>query len=420
MPACFAMQCHLAFVSLTALLVVFVWAWARWWPRLLPADEAATAELPRAPWRPWWRSGLLALGVTAALSIGPLVDAVLDMHNPWRIVRSFGSDQARLGPLEGVDLLGRFVRPDGAWMGGPEPLRDMSVVGSGWLPVLLVLVLLGLCLHVGRTRRLVDVTALSALAVTLVLGSIPAASQFVLPVERYLTQWLKIVGALVWFTVGWTGWRLVEPAVRAVPRRRAAAGAVAVASLVGLTAWSWPEASRAEPQFPDEGQIVAELADELAPLADEGEVVRVERRGEPWHIFTPGLILQLIERGVDVTTDDGESGLKWGHEHRWVKGEPYDTLWTVAVHDAGQWGDAVAECEREPDVEKIAEYDELAPADRQWLSDYKLRRVADDGSVTAAEVARADEMTEHDLRIAVFEGPKICARDQSLLEDPDD
>jgi hypothetical protein len=416
-PACFAMQCHLAFVSLTALLVVFVWAWARWWPRLLPADEAATAELPRAPWRPWRRSGLVAVGVMAVLSIGPLVDAVVDMHNPWRIARSFGSEQARLGPLDGIDLLGRYVRPDGAWMGGPEPLRDMSVVGSGALPVLLALVLLGVCLHVGRKRRLVDVVALSALAIALVLGSVPAASQFVLPVERYLTHWLKIVGALVWFTVGWTGWRLLEPAVRAVPRRRAAAGAVAAVALVGLTAWSWPEASRAEPQFPDEGVIVAGLADDLAPLAEEGEVVRVERRGEPWHIFTPGLILQLIDRGVDVTTDDGESGLKWGHEHRWVRGEPYDTLWTVAVHDAGQWTDAVAECERVPSVEKIAEYDELPAADRQWLSDYKLRRLGDADAVTPDEVARAAELSEHDLRIAVFEGPKICADDESLLDD---
>jgi hypothetical protein len=409
------MQCHLAFVSLVALLAVFVWAWSRWWPRLLPADEAATAELPRPPWRRWWHAALAALGITAALSIGPLLDAVFDMHNPGRIARSFGSGAERLGPLEGLDLLGRFVRPDGAWMGGPEPISpELSVVGSGPLPVLLAVVLLAACLHVGRRRALVDVVALTSLAITLVLGSIPAASQFVLPVERYLTQWLKIVGALVWFAVGWTLWRLVEPAVAAVPRRRAAAAGLAVAALVGLSAWSWPEAGRAEPQFPDEGRIVAELGARLAPLVADGEVVRIERRGEPWHIFTPGLIYDLIRRDVDVTTGDGGSGLKWGHEHRWVEGEPYDRLWTVAVHDAGAWQDAVAECELVPSADKIAEYDALSPTDRQWLEDVQLRRLGDPSSIAPDEAARATELGAIDLRIAVFEGPRPCADDVSL------
>ena len=416
-PACFAMQCHLAFVSLVALLAVFVLAWARWWPRLLPADEAATAELPRPPWGRWWRAALVALGVIAVLSIGPLIDAVFDMHNPGRIARSFGGDVARLGPIEGLDLLGRFVRPDGAWMGGPEPISpQLSVVGSGPLPVLLALVVLGGCLLVARRRQLVDVVALTSLAITVVLGTIPAASQFVLPVERYLTQWLKIVGALVWFSVGWTAWRVVEPAVRAVPRRRVAAGALAVAAIAGLSAWSWPEASRAEPQFPDEGEIVVALGAELAPLVDDDEVVRIERRGEPWHIFTPALTYDLIQRGVGVTTGDGGSGLKWGHEHRWVDGEPYDRLWTVAVHDAGAWDDAVAECERMASAQKIAEYDALDPADRAWLEDLQLRRLGDPAAVTEDELARADELTRVDLRIAVFEGPEVCADDESLLD----
>ena len=303
-------------------------------------------------------------------------------------------------------------------MGGPEPLHDLSVVGSGALPVVVALVLLGGCLHLGRSRRLPDVVALAALALTLLLGAIPASAQFVVPVEPYLTQWLKIVGALVWFTVAWTGWRLAEPALRAAPRRRLAAGAVAAATLVGLSAWSWPEATRAEPHFVDD-EIVAALAADLAPLADEGEVVRVERRGEPWHILTPGLIYELVQRDVAVTTDDGESGLKWGHEHRWVRGDPYDTLWTVAVHDPGHWSDAVDECEHDPSTEKIAEYDGLSPADRQWFSDFKLRRLGDPGSVTAAEDARASDLARDDQRIAVFEGPRVCADDSSLIEDDD-
>jgi hypothetical protein len=191
---------------------------------------------------------------------------------------------------------------------------------------------------------------------------------------------------------------------------------MAVAALVGLSAWSWPEATRAEPQFPDEGRIVAELGVQLAPLVEEGEVVRIERRGEPWHIFTPGLVYDLIQRGVDVTTGDGGSGLKWGHEHRWVAGEPYDRLWTVAVHDAGAWHDAVAECERVASVDKIAEYDALSPADRDWLEDLQLRRLDDPSSITPDEDARATELGRIDLRIAVFEGPAPCADDESLID----
>src|SRR5262245_57229163 len=88
-PATFAMQCHLGFVPLVALVALWLWAWCRWWPRLLPAGEPATAGLPRAPWQPWRRAAGWAFGVTALLSIGPLVDAVADMHSPARILESF-------------------------------------------------------------------------------------------------------------------------------------------------------------------------------------------------------------------------------------------------------------------------------------------------------------------------------------------
>jgi hypothetical protein len=419
-PACFAVHAHLAFVSLVGLLAVWLWAWSRWWPCLLPADGAAGAELPRAPWSPWWRAVRRAVGVFALLSVGPLLDSLFDMHNPLRIVRSFGGDDARLGPIDAVGLVGRYVRPDGPWMGGPAPLKEAAVQGSGPLPVLLALAVLAGCLHVARKRGLVDVTALSCLALSLLLGAIPAASQFVPPVERYLAQWLKLVGGLVWFTLAWTAWRLAEPAVRAVPRRTLAAGSLAGVALVGATAWSWGAAWRAEPQFPDEGEIVHELGAELAAVLPDDRIIRVERRGEPWHIFTPGLIYDLIERGVRVTTSEGESGLKWGHEHRWVEGEPFDMLITVAVHDPGSWHDAVTECARSSSAELIASYDALAPEDRAWLEDFKLRRWSDADGVTPGETARGDRLEANGLRIAVYDSPLVCAQDRTLLEDDDE
>jgi hypothetical protein len=421
-PACFAMQSHLAFVSLMALLAAWLWAWSRWWPRLLPTDgdgDAGTTDLPRPPWGSWWRLVRWGVGVVALLSVGPLVDSLVDQHNPLRIVRSFGDGSSRLGLAGAVGLVGRFVRPDGPWMGGPAPLRDLSLVGSGPLPVLLAVVALGACFQLARRRGLVDVAALSCLTATLVLGSIVGASQFVTPVERYLAQWLKIIGALVWFTVGWTGWRLAAPAVAAVRRRRLAAATLAGMALVAGAAWSWADATRVEPQFPDEGEIVSSLGAELAAVLPDDQVIRIERRGEPWHIFTPGLIYDLIDRGVPVTTSDGAAGLKWGHEHRWVEGEPYDMLLTVAVHDAGSYEDAVELCMNTPRMELIASYDALSPEDRVWLDGYQIRRLGGPDAVTAAEVERGRELEAGDLRIGVFEGPRLCGRDRSLTERPE-
>jgi hypothetical protein len=142
--------------------------------------------------------------------------------------------------------------------------------------------------------------------------------------------------------------------------------------------------------------------------------VRIERRGEPWHITTSGLIYALIQRGVDVTTDDGEFGLKWGHEHRWRRGEPYDVLLTVAVHDAGNWSDAVDECLQDPQAEMIAGYDALSPADRAWLTDLKLRRFYDADAVSEADKAKGERLESRGVRIGVFESATVCARDVVL------
>jgi hypothetical protein len=418
-PATFAMQCHLAFVSLTALVVLWLWAWCRWWPRLLPAGDPATAGLPRAPWRPWRRAAGWAVGVSALLSVGPLLDAVVDMHNPARILRSFGDDDAvRLGLGDAVGLVGRFVRPDGPWLGHRLPAQLLEVQGSGPLPVAVALAALALCLWSGRRRLLPDVVALATLALTLVAGSIPAAAQLVRPVEPYVALWLELVGGIVWFTVAWTAWRLLfEPAVSGVPARRTRAAVLAGAAIVAAAAWSWGPAAGNEARFQDVAAVVQPLADRLAAELPPGATVRIERRGEPWHITTSGLIYALIQRGVDVTTSDGERGLKWGHEHRWRAGEPYDVLLTVAVHDAGGWSDAVDECLRNPQAEMIAGYDGLSASDRAWLSDLKLRRFYDADAVSDADKARGERLEAHGMRIGVFEGPRVCAKDAKLQKD---
>jgi hypothetical protein len=413
-PACFAMQSHLAFVPLVALLAAWLWAWSRWWPRLLPESEAATAELPRPPWSRWWRAVGWAVLAVALLSIGPLIDALFDMHNPLRIAKSFGGDTERLGPIEAVGMVGRFVRPDGPWMGGPTPRQDFQVVGSGLLPVIIAFAVVGWCLRVGRRRRLVDVVALSALAGTLLLGAVPAATELVVPVEIYLTQWLKVVGGLVWFTAAWTGWRVVEPAVRAVPRRRVAAAALAVVAVFGASAWSWGDAAGVVPRFGTEGRPMRELGAQLAAQLPEGQTIRVERRGEPWHIFGPTLIWSLLDNGVNVVTGDGESGVKWGREHRYLRGDHYDMLLTIAVHDGGAFYDAYAQCEQSSSTTLLASWDALTPEERAFVDQVRIERL-DPDSVSDADLARADRLEREGTRVGVFESPQVCAKDVSLL-----
>ena len=62
-------------------------------------------------------------------------------------------------------------------------------------------------------QALVDVVALSSLTLVLVVAAVPATAQIFLPAYPYLTQFLKLIGGLVWLTVGWTAWRMPASAV---------------------------------------------------------------------------------------------------------------------------------------------------------------------------------------------------------------
>jgi len=90
------------------------------------------------------------------------------------------------------------------------------------------------------------------------------------------------------------------------------------------------------------------------------------------------------------------------------------------VHDPGSWNDAVSECERSSSAELIASYDALAPDDRAWLDDLRLRRWDDPDGITAAEAERGDRLEARGLRIAVFDSPLVCARDRTLNDDDND
>ena len=414
-PASIAMQGHVAFAALVAVLCVWLYGWCRWWPRLLPAEADNEAgetpapsdgdELPRPPWNPWYgalRRGALVVGVLWA---GPLLDTVVDLHNPLTIVKSLATPPAAVGPLNAVGLVGRYVRPDGPWLGGAEPQSlNLDVQGSGPVPFLIALLVLGLCVHVARQRRLLDVLALSTLALALLVGSIPATSQIVLPAFHYLTQWLKITGSLVWLTAAWTAWRVAEPHVRiSITRQKVAAG-LATAVLVVAVAVSWPEARAVEQPSQRESPAVQDLRAQLADTLPRDSRIRMEIRGDFLAISGPGLVYWLIHDGHDLVTSDGWMGLKWGHEHRWSRGDDADLLLTFALDKA------VDQCNGDPRARMLAGYDAMSPADRAWYSDMQLRRLAD-ADVTDEELHRADRLAVDDLRMAVFAGPRICAED---------
>ena len=421
-PASVAVQGHLAFVVLVGALAVWLAAWARWGGSVVRppsgpvgGDLAAPAETaePRA-------HGLMRrIGgaaprwlwvVVVVMWVGPVLDALVGERNPVRIARSFTDSSVAVGPWRAIGMVGRYVRPDGPWIGGAEPIGlDMSLAGSGPVPFLAALGALGWCVRAGRRRRLPDVVALATLSLTLLVVSVPATAQIVLPVFTYLTQWLMVVGGLVWFTVAWTAWRLVEPRLRLdVPVNRRVASAGGVAVLAVAVAISVPAAIGAERPASLESTAVVALGPELEANVPRDARLRVEMRGDYTARATAGVVYWLIDRDYDVVTGDGARGLKWGRVHRLDGDDHYDLVLTVALNRA------VDECEREPSVRRLAAYDGLTADERAWLAAVRFRRLGGADAVTPGEVERGRVLATRDLRLAVFAGPDVCGARQRV------
>ena len=246
-PATYAMQAHLAFVPLVLAVVAWVVAWRRWGPR--PAGEAEQQGAPVREGRPAWRRWPPGVPVGAAvlfavLWAAPAIDAVVDMHNPGRVVLSFGRDKDVIGPVDAPALVGSFLRFS-SWADGAAPLIRWDIPAIDALALAAGMAVLVTSALIARRRHLPDVGALATLSLTLLAVSVPAASQLNFPTWDYLTEWLKVVGAMVWFTAGWTVWRVTEPSLRAGrqaanPWGRGALGAVAV--LAGVV-WAGGDAA---------------------------------------------------------------------------------------------------------------------------------------------------------------------------------
>jgi hypothetical protein len=388
----FTAQTHLTYASVNGMLAVWLAVW--WWRGPV---TVARPDLVKA-----LRRSAIVLGV---LWLAPIYDAVFDLHNPWHIAGSFRGGLARVGPVEAIGVVSRYVRPDGAWMGGAEPTGGfVSLQGSGAVPTLIALAVLALCIRTAYRRHLHDALALTTLATVLLLGAILATAQYPIPNMTYYTQWLKVVGGVVWFSVAWTGWRLAEPAIRTVPARRVALAGAVGASLLVTVGMTWSAARDVQLPLHDAGKVVARIdADIRKADLPRNAAYKVVQRGDWFHVYDAGVTYALIEQGYDIVADEGRTGLKWGHKYRWDPGDHYDEVLTVALDDTYR------QCEAASGTRLVVSYDSLSPQVRKWLSDVQLRRLS--GDVTAAERKRSDQLAKHDLRVGLFAGPRVCAKD---------
>ena len=143
-------------------------------------------------------------------------------------------------------------------------------------------------------------------------------------------------------------------------------------------------------------------------LDDQPHTYRIEFAGET-HAYYPGLMYSLAPDGKDLQTSDGAGGLKWGHAHRWVEGEPYDVALVVAIQHTPGSDETFDECMADPDMERVYIDDPLSPDERAWLKDVTFRRAVDPGSVTEAERRRAHTLYARGPQVGLFLGDHLCA-----------
>jgi hypothetical protein len=407
-PAAFAMQTHLAFVPLMVVVVAWYVAWTRGRGRVVP-DTGTDGDGGGGPPAGEARAVRRAAIVTGVLWIPPLLDALFDLHNPWHVARALGDGDATVGPVDAFPIVGRYVALNGRWLRGTDNVTWLSPHAVEAVHVVLAAAVLAACLVVARRRRLVDVAALASLALALLAASLAATAQLVSPPMPYLAEWLKIVGALVWLTAGWTVWRLVEPALPTrSTARRAVAGLAVVAIAAGAAAGAGT-ASDVKPPHGAEPGMIAALREGWRERLDPGDTYRFDVVGDPFGHYA-GLVYWMVRDDLDIVTSDGAAGLKWGHDHRWLRGDEVDGVVTVAVRLPGQTEGAPEDCRADSRVDEFATWAGLSPAEQRELADVLLQRLDDPGSVTPADSARADALQARDYEVVLFVGDRLCGQ----------
>ncbi|MEZ5137418.1 MAG: hypothetical protein R2711_01105 [Acidimicrobiales bacterium] len=409
-------QAHVSMVALLAVIGAWAVAWTVLERRGHPPDDEVDGDVEAEgadDRRPGWVPVLAAGGGLAALAfVPPLVDQVARTGNLGTLARYFvagGNQPVGLGT--GLGLVSRYVRPDGPWLGGPEPTHGVSVLGSGALPTLAILVALAaMAIALWRRGWRTDAAGAS-LALVLVAAAVPIASRVDRPIFDYLVKWLEVPSAFAWFWLAWGTWRLlVRPATVARGLPRPALAGVGVVAIALVAAWSVPAATRLHfPAAQREAKAVAALVPELAATLPHDRPVRIEHRGDDFGNVASGIIVGLRRSGVDVVTTDGWTGLKYGPDAVWKPGDPaVSPVLTVAVDYPYRLRSTRRRCLDEG-ARPVAEYDQLTAEQRRWLTDMSAKALFEPELVTPAEQRRADRLGPRAFAVTVFEADDVCA-----------
>lgn len=402
-------QAHVGLLPVLAVIGAWAMVWVLATARSAHHEEAVDRPEPtrRAPMG-WGK--VVGIGTAGAVVtwIPPIADQFWGTGNLGRVLDYFtGGTTQPIGFGRGLELVSRFVRPDGPWMGGAEPIRFLSMAGSTPIFVAIALAaLVALTVLLWRTGDRATAAGTS-LAGTLVLGAVPIASRLDQPVFDYLVRWIEVLGALTWFWIAWGTWRLVRPRVPETIRRPMPAIAVTAAAVVA--ALTIPGAGRFQLQGENEAPAVQAIRHDLEAVIAKDQLVRIEHRGDVLGNVTSGIIYWLIRDGYHVVTSDGHDGLKYGPDATWEPGDaPQTEVYTVAVDYPHRVRSSGAQCDRSPEIRPVARYHQLDRGAFARLAQFTAKRFYAPDSITAADRRSISRLVAHDFRVTVYVGPFIC------------
>jgi len=343
-------------------------------------DAEATATPGRMSARRWV---VVAIVVGALLWLAPVVQQLTGSPgNLGDIVDSFRHPKEALAGWDvGLGVMGRELAFVGPWITGDDTGSSGLVATASTIPAVLVLVATSALGALAWRRGAKDAGRLAVLAVAGVALGVIAVSRITGFLGTYLVRWSWVLAALVWLSLAWSLWRILDRATAI--RALVAASLVAVLGLTATTAWAAATTHVPQPQFSD---VIEHLGPRTAAHLDPDRryllrLVDTENLGA----VAVGMFLDLDERGKQVRVE--RTFAKGFGSWRTARESDVDGVVTVV---AG--GDIERGWTPPPNARRIATYDPLAPAERsraQRLERQVRQRLGASAPVNALPVLSA-------------------------------